>query len=471
MSMDKQRGTLLAMHRGAPLLGPKFRGQVIYIDNFACLSVVAEAALEEVSGMLSSLVGAGVLTHMEPAGSPLLGFQITPSRGGWEPTPKKCWQVAYSPEEVGAGRRAVTRKEMMRLLGHTASLFSIKPELFATLRMAYHFADKGPDRRTIPWRSAREELRAAWSLLPLARTSARMQWSPSLIATDASLSGMGVMVADVGSEVTGCIGRVSERARFRGEMRTTRAPRMCLDEFAAPGETEIGELSDDLLLTLGRRAQFPEVPTELVESAAWRCIAARKWRRRELITANESEAAVWAVRALARDATQHGRRHLIVSDSMGWVCAATKGISSRPRIRPRCAELAALSLATQSLIVFRWPPGEHNPADAPSRRFDPSSIHHARHREQEHLSEQRHHHSAEHHHFHLPHATNPEPSVPCVSKPHGAAAAREQGPGPPGQPRGALMLPRSPARRPSSTTVSVRRLLAAPPPDVAPSYR
>ena len=92
------------------------------------------------------------------------------------------------------------------------------------------------------------------------------------------------------------------RARWRGKRRTTRAPRACSEEFDAPGEAEVGELDDDRSRTFGRRVQSPMVPGKLVEAESWKCVARRKWRRREPVTAPDSEAAVWAVRVLAGDA-------------------------------------------------------------------------------------------------------------------------------------------------------------------------
>ena len=71
----------------------------------------------------------------------------------------------------------------------------------------------------------------------------------------------------------------------------------------------------------------------------------------------------------------HGRRHVILSDSMCWHCAVAKGRFSIWSVRRRCLELCALSNASDAPLLSRWIPSEINPVDAPSRRFEKSSSH------------------------------------------------------------------------------------------------
>ena len=106
------------------------------------------------------------------------------------------------------------------------------------------------------------------------------------------------------------------------------------------------------------------------QPGAWRVIAVKDWRRKEHIMPREREAGVWTARSLSRLTGANGRRHLIFSDTMEWVCAASKRkIFHLVSVSPLSSQLVQMRRS-----FFRWIPSEVNPPDAPSRRFDTSSL-------------------------------------------------------------------------------------------------
>ena len=121
-------------------------------------------------------------------------------------------------------------------------------------------------------------------------------------------------------------------------MRSSHAPRTVLEEYASSQLDDVPDLADGQLLLLGHRERFPEVPRQELDPENWRCAAARRWRRAEHITALKAEAYVWAARCITQSAAAHFQRHVILSDVMAWVLAATKGRSSRPAMLSRCWE-------------------------------------------------------------------------------------------------------------------------------------
>ena len=104
----------------------------------------------------------------------------------------------------------------------------------------------------------RQEFRLAWSLLPFAAANVARQWSGRVYAVDASMGGTGMTTADPGPELAGQVGRVSERARFRGPLKTGSAPRTRTEELALEEEAMASVTCEADLAALGGDASFPE---------------------------------------------------------------------------------------------------------------------------------------------------------------------------------------------------------------------
>ncbi|CAK0886135.1 unnamed protein product [Prorocentrum cordatum] len=259
-------------------------------------------------------------------------------------------------------------------MGQECKILKERRKVFSA---AYTFSTHFRDRPAWVWSSVRHECWLAWALLPTAVARLDIPWSSEVTSVDASLHGFGVTACQFESTSVGKVGRVSERCRFRGELRKCARPRDVLEDIEVPFSF-LARGSDHDFLGTGAQTEFPEVPEWFAKDSPWCVIAARRWRRKEKILNLEVEAALWAARRISRDRRLGDHRHLILSDSMAWVCAATKGRGSLWILLRRCRELCALAIASGCRFVYRWIPSEWNSADAPSRRYDHASEHHAK---------------------------------------------------------------------------------------------
>ena len=305
---------LLAQHRPCPPLDHNSVARMVYIDNFAAISLNADAAQEALDSMLRSLAEHSVAAATENPDSPLLGFSLEAAGTEWRPTDVKFWRLAFAFRELGWGRTPRTGRQICRAVGHATAVFLLRRELLSIFSHSYVFAEKWWDTPARLWASVRREFRHAWALLPLACARMTRPWSPEVFCTDASLSGLGVVRRHMNVAEVGAIGRVSERSRCRGELAASRRPRGVLEDEALVTDRLAAEATDFQLKALGRRSEFPEVPKAVAISDEWQVVASRPWRRKEHIVALEAEAALWAVRAMGRCQRGVGKRHLVLSD-------------------------------------------------------------------------------------------------------------------------------------------------------------
>ncbi|CAK0810320.1 unnamed protein product [Prorocentrum cordatum] len=144
----------------------------------------------------------------------------------------------------------------------------------------------------------------------------------------ASLHGFGVTACQFESTSVGKVGRVSERCRFRGELRKCARPRDVLEDIEAPFSF-LARGSDHDFLETGAQTEFPEVPEWFAKDSPWCVIAARRWRRKEKILNLEVEAALWAARRISRDrcdpASEHHAKYFYVSNPGGSDRLASRG--------------------------------------------------------------------------------------------------------------------------------------------------
>ena len=69
------------------------------------------------------------------------------------------------------------------------------------------------------------------------------------------------------------------------------------------------------------------------------------------------------------------KRYLFLGDNLGQILSFQKGRASDPKLNQCCRRWAALQLALFCRCYARWLLSEMNPADEPSRRFEPPPRH------------------------------------------------------------------------------------------------
>eukprot|EP00973_Karenia_brevis_P057667 8021392-Karenia_brevis.AAC.1 len=126
--------------------------------------------------------------------------------------------------------------------------------------------------------------------MPLILADTTRRWSGEISAVDASLSGYGVTALLSSSLIAGNIGRISERCRFRGELRTKSKPRSYVEGLLEEGnDFEVDDLTDAQIRVAATRTGFPEVPSIVTGSENWRVLAAKRWRHVATINKLEAE--------------------------------------------------------------------------------------------------------------------------------------------------------------------------------------
>ena len=122
-------------------------------------------------------------------------------------------------------------------------------------------------------------------------------------ATDASLSGWGVAVANWDITSVKAVGRVKERRRFRDCTRGARASAMAAAGLEADEESAEGWRWAEAGAVHPKGA-FPEVPAALLAEGLWRPTADGVWERDENIFQLESRAVLYGAERVAL--TTHG---------------------------------------------------------------------------------------------------------------------------------------------------------------------
>lgn len=212
---------------------------------------------------------------------------------------------------------------------------------FHAYRMLHDLLIKSPRRRYMLWDSVRAELWAAICLAPLVLGRRDQPLSTTVVATDASDRGSGVVYAELD------VRHVRDLSNCR-EMRGWQT--LCVGTTTAAVErTGPGEQA-------------------ALAAATWRTAVAHRWRDPSAhINEKEMRAAVqgveWSLRSLGR----WNQRHVRLVDNTAVLGALVKGRSSSYRLNTWCRRAAALALASDTKHHWVYVRSAQNPADAPSR--------------------------------------------------------------------------------------------------------
>ncbi|CAK0801113.1 unnamed protein product, partial [Prorocentrum cordatum] len=188
-------------------------------------------------------------------------------------------------------RPRVTGREVERYVGHLIDHLMLKRELLSILRSLYDFVRDCYHVRARLWPSAAREVEQCRRLLPLMSANLRLQWSPTVFAYDACLTGMATCQTTLSSDLVKRIGSVSERWRYRmpsaisarrsalgvrsGCYEASEGP---FDVFSdietvkAPGSTSMDLVKDPWELN----PQFTEVPVQALQGLQWKQVVSAR---------------------------------------------------------------------------------------------------------------------------------------------------------------------------------------------------
>ncbi|CAK0898069.1 unnamed protein product, partial [Prorocentrum cordatum] len=188
-------------------------------------------------------------------------------------------------------RPRVTGREVERYVGHLIDHLMMKRELLSILRSLYDFVRECYHVRARLWPSAAREVEQCRRLLPLMSANLRLQWSPTVFAYDACLTGMATCQTTLSSDLVKRIGSVSERWRYRmpsaisarrsalgvrsGGYEASEGP---FDVFSdietvkAPKSTSMDLIKDPWELN----PQFTEVPVQALQGPQWKQVVSAR---------------------------------------------------------------------------------------------------------------------------------------------------------------------------------------------------
>ena len=168
------------------------------------------------------------------------------------------------------------------------------------------------------------------------------------------------------------------------QKRIPRSMRLSGKEIEAQGEM----LAERLIHEFLRRTEFrgsdvrldvgtlyrPDVaPRSTINPRRWRWVtgASYPWRRREHINVLELRTVLQALEWRSRASQFHSCRVLHLSDSQVCLGVLTKGRSSSRKLNRILRRICSLCLALNAFPIWAWIASRLNPADAPSRRYEP----------------------------------------------------------------------------------------------------
>lgn len=212
---------------------------------------------------------------------------------------------------------------------------------FHSYRMLHQVLTLRKGGRFRLWQSVREELWAAICLAPLVEAQRNQPLDTTVVASDASSTGSGVVYAKLAPEDVKSLSNCREMKGWKT---------LCV----GPGVASV------------ERTGEPE--HRAMAGARWRvAVRHRWWDTSAHINEKEIRAAVQGIEWGLRSRARWGRRHVRLVDNSAVVGALVKGRSSSYRLNTWCRRAAALTCASQTRYHWVYVRSERNPADAPSR--------------------------------------------------------------------------------------------------------
>jgi len=353
--------TKVSDRRVAPRLENRGIAHTEYVDNFGVFSLDKGKAKEVLEAVDDELQRRGWPLHPQELteGGEILGWSFDHDAPTMRVAPARAWKLRLGIEALLA-RGAASGDEIRAVIGSCTFAGLVRRESLSIFSSVYVYMNRLGERRGRLWPAVRRELRWFCALVPLLCRQLDAPWSEEVYVTDASLWGRGVCIGTREPSMVAQAGRVSERWRFKRDEEA---------ELALGGQ--LGEQGLDVAPGEVLGGGGYEAVGESLIGGEWKTVSAGKWGRSETMPILEGRSLTWALRHRLRSSRSFGVRCLFLTDSMTQALALSKGRSSNPTMNGMCRLWGALCLATNTLASVRWIPGEVNPADEPSRVFQP----------------------------------------------------------------------------------------------------
>jgi len=250
---------------------------------------------------------------------------------------------------------AVSGHALSVVLGHWTWHLLLRRPAFAALQHSYTFIIKYGTTPHPLWYGVRRELLLLMSLSPALQSSLRAPVFETVIATDASSTGAGVVISKSAAQLADQLWPLA----------------LDLQRVECPVTVD-NTLSIDMPIPSSLASDLIQVHDSL-SLRHWTTIISSQWRYQdEHINSLELRAVLLAVRwILSHNSTTSIRTFLLVDSSVVYYVLRKGRSSSRPLLSVY-RRLAAFLLAADMYLIPCWVPSERNPADNASRLFSNS---------------------------------------------------------------------------------------------------
>ena len=246
-------------------------------------------------------------------------------------------------------QRRVPLAVVERLVGKYGFVHSARAPLRSIFEMTYTWLQqmRAEGQRMVQLsRSVWLELAVAALLLPFASFNLSSDWCHRIECTDASMSGIGRAWGVAPRHVVQTIARYADCGKV-------------YTNLSLPWSFGLTSAHSCPL----RRVRLP------LERIKWHTAGA-PWTPQH-ITLGEADAIGWAAEDRLRRPGDDGCRFVHPVDSAACAGSFTKGRSSSHMLNARCRRVCAVCVAGGHEVFYPWVPSADNPADEPSRRWEP----------------------------------------------------------------------------------------------------
>ncbi|CAK0898367.1 unnamed protein product [Prorocentrum cordatum] len=252
----------------------------VCVDNLLALGTDPESARRAVALVNAALTQKGLPTHevcMCDHNADILVWEIRGRECEIRPERSRLWRLRLALDCL-VSRSAVGPRDVDKVLGHCTFVALLCREHLTIFNSVYSFVRRLRHCTAVPlWESVRWELNTFSSLLGMISRSMLVDWSPTVMCSDASFWGFGLVSKGFKEDLVGSVGSFSERWRFlEGSDVQSRA-------WAGVGEGPL-ESSRDFQDIVGseeacinaRQSAVSRLPAEFREKG-WAVVGSHKW--------------------------------------------------------------------------------------------------------------------------------------------------------------------------------------------------
>ena len=352
----------------------------VYVDNLGILStdhITVEEGLKEVQEVFNKemlILHPGVV-HSRSVKA--LGCDLRGDLFATRVTAERYHKLHQAIQAI-LDRKKVSGRILEVVIGHATFVGLTCRNLLSIFNTVYKYIRSNYSSPSILWRSVREELFVFRSLMIYLHADWARPWNTYVSASDASLSGFGIVSSTWSREDVAEVGRLHERGRFkRAGPHSARESALTTAGFVrdeATNEWVAGWLDDADYLQLSGWAlnrEFREVPSRLLQKDLWTPRLWGRWQHEAGILELEARALVKSLKRIAVSVFGHDIRQLLLTDNMSVCLSFDRSRSRSYSLLQQIRRFSAYCLSRNIACTVRWIPSELNSADEPSR-FDSS---------------------------------------------------------------------------------------------------